>query len=467
MRGLIMRAAVACAAGAAFSAIGLAGAGAASPLTVSGARVWVQRYNGLGNGDDSASAVAVSRDGKTLYVTGTSQGAGTGLDYATLAYRAATGTQVWAARYNGPANGDDSASAVAVSPDGKQLYVTGTSSGVYATVAYDTATGAQLWVVRHHGPGQANAVSSAIAVAVSPDNNTVFVTGTTQNGDSSVCGDKAYDTIAYSASTGLQLWDEEFCNFSSAGALAVSPDGRRVYVTGQFDNECGVCSLYGTVAYNAATGHLIWQKFYGSPGAQAGTGSAIAVSRNGGRVYVSGSITRTNGGTDYGTIAYSSSGRRLWLRRYRTPGGGLENDLVRSLAVSPAGTVVVTGYSPRATSGSDYATVAYSPAGKQLWAKLYSGPSKGANIATSVAAPGNGKVYVTGTSMGAASHGDYATIAYNILTGARLWVRRYDGPANGNNQASSLTVGAGKVFVTGGSQGTTSGLDYATIAYRG
>jgi outer membrane protein assembly factor BamB len=464
VRALIRRAVAAGAAGAAFTALGLADVSVASPLTASGARVWVQRYNGPGNGDDSASAVAVSPDGKTLYVTGTSAGAGTGLDYATVAYRAATGHQVWVARYNGPANGDDSATALAVSPDGKTLYVTGTSSSEYATVAYNAATGSQLWVERHHGP--TNGGSSAVAVAVSPDSRRVFVTGTTQNGDSA-CGDKSYDTIAYSAATGAQMWLAQVCNFSSASALAVSPDGRRVYVTGQFDNECGVCSLYGTVAYNAATGHLIWQKFYGSPGAQAGTGNAIAVSRNGAKVYVSGSITRTKGGTDYGTIAYSSSGRRLWVRRYRTPGGGLEIDLVRSLAVSPAGTVVVTGYSPRATSGSDYATVAYSPAGRQLWAKLYSGPGKGANIATSVAAPGNGKVYVTGSSMGAASGSDYATIAYNILTGARLWVRRYNGPAHGNDQATSLAFRAGMVFVTGSSQGISSGLDYATIAYRG
>ena len=464
MRGLIKRAAATVVAGTAFSAFSLAGASAtAHSLAGSGARVWVERYNGPNNGDDSASALGVSPDGKTLYVTGHSEGVGSGQDYATVAYRTATGVRRWVARYNGPANGDDSANALAASPDGKQVYVTGTSSGEYATVAYNTATGIQLWVARHHGP--ANAGSIAIAVAVSPDSSKVFVTGTTQNGDSS-CGDKSYDTIAYSAATGVQLWESNVCNFSSAGALAVSPDGKRVYVTGQFDNECGVCSLYGTFAFNAATGHMIWQRFYGSQGSQAGSGTAIGVSPHGARVYVSGSITRTAGGTDFGTLAYSSSGRKLWVRRFRTP-GPLVQDLARSLAVSPGGTVVVTGYSPRIPSGSDYTTIAYSPAGRQLWAKRYIGSGKGVNVATSVAAPGNGKVYITGASTGAASGSDYATIAYNIFTGARLWVRRYNGPANGNDQATSLAARGGRIFVTGGSQGSTSGLDYATIAYKG
>jgi hypothetical protein len=84
-----------------------------------------------------------------------------------------------------------------------------------------------------------------------------------------------------------------------------------------------------------------------------------------------------------------------------------------------------------------------------------------------VTAPGNGKVYVTGASPGKTSGRDYATIAYNVFTGTRLWVKRYNGPGNGNDEASSLAARAGGVFVTGRSQGATSGQDYATIAYNG
>ncbi len=47
---------------------------------------WASRYNGPGNGGDFATSVTVSRDG-TVFVTGTSKGAGTGFDYATIAYR--------------------------------------------------------------------------------------------------------------------------------------------------------------------------------------------------------------------------------------------------------------------------------------------------------------------------------------------------------------------------------------------
>jgi hypothetical protein len=41
---------------------------------------------------------------------------------------------LWAADYNGPANGDDLATAIAASPHGTKLYVTGSSPGndIYA-----------------------------------------------------------------------------------------------------------------------------------------------------------------------------------------------------------------------------------------------------------------------------------------------------------------------------------------------
>ena len=106
-----------------------------------GRRLWASRYNGPANRSDDASSVAVSPGGATVYVTGGSKGRTTGDDYATVAYSAATGRRLWASRYNGPANKDDFATSVAVSPAGTMVFVTGGSKGQttgyhYATVAY-------------------------------------------------------------------------------------------------------------------------------------------------------------------------------------------------------------------------------------------------------------------------------------------------------------------------------------------
>jgi hypothetical protein len=77
---------------------------------------------------------------------------------ADAASAAVPGTQLWAKPYNGPANGTDVATALAVSPDGSEVFVTGQSpsstTGVdYTTVAHDASTGARSWVSRYDGSG--------------------------------------------------------------------------------------------------------------------------------------------------------------------------------------------------------------------------------------------------------------------------------------------------------------------------
>ena len=94
-----------------------------------------------GGGLDFAYAVAVSPNGRRAFVTGFSIVAGSAADYATIGYDTATGAQVWARRYNGAANRDDAGSDLVVSPRGNRVFVTGTSTGAtsgqdYATIAY-------------------------------------------------------------------------------------------------------------------------------------------------------------------------------------------------------------------------------------------------------------------------------------------------------------------------------------------
>jgi len=156
---------------------------------------------------------------------------------------AVPGDQLWVKRYNGPGNGWDQPAGVAVSPDGKAVFVTGsaatTSGADYATVAYRPGSGATLWA-RHF-------TGSAKAIAASPTGGTVFVTGNTTGTTGAAIG-----TIAYDATTGARLWVRRV-NDSGATSLAVSPDGKAVFVTG-YSNSIGTGCDYATVAYNAATG---------------------------------------------------------------------------------------------------------------------------------------------------------------------------------------------------------------------
>ncbi|NIN01403.1 MAG: hypothetical protein GTO24_25915 [candidate division Zixibacteria bacterium] len=119
----------------------------------SGNQIWVQRYNGPGNGSDNAYAIGI--DGSdNIYITGPSLGSGTYQDYATVKYDS-SGNEIWVRRYNGPENGYDYAHSIAVDGSGS-VYVTGVSYGglTYwdcATVKYDSS-GSEIWSKRYNGP---------------------------------------------------------------------------------------------------------------------------------------------------------------------------------------------------------------------------------------------------------------------------------------------------------------------------
>lgn len=348
-----------------------------------GALVWARRYNGPANGDDMARAIAVSRDGSKIFVTGESAGMpSTGVDYATVAYDAATGVRLWAARYNGPVGGEDDAYSVAVGPGGGKVFVTGRSTGAagydYATVAYDASTGALVWAARYNGPG--NGADSATSVAVAPDSTKVFVTGRSYGGSPGGTGpDDDYATIAYNAATGVPVWTKRF-NGSASGddggrLVAVTSDGTKVVVAGMIDlNSGGGASLrwvYGTIAYKASDGMLTWKRTYG-PSTSYGiqyVGSyptALSLSGDGQRVYVTGvsygGLPPIVGGTgyDYATVSYAvAGGAQLWARRYDAGVNG--DDYANGLALKPDGSAAfVTGESPGPSPGDGhFLTIAY------------------------------------------------------------------------------------------------------------
>ena len=240
--------------------------------------------------------------------------------------------------------------------------------------------------------------------------------------------------------------------YDRATALGVSPDGSTVYVTGESNGTNG--ADYATLAYSASTGAKLWLKRFGGSGSFA---NDLQVSPDGSVVFVTGGSGSTGSGYDYTTVAYAAStGAKMWAGRYDGMAHG--DDAALALTVSPGGSkVFVTGYSPGATTGFDYATVAYATAtGTELWAKRYNGPGNGDDYGQALGvAPDGSAVFVTGMSPGSASV-DYATVAYDASTGAKLWLKRHDGTGHSTDHGRALGVSpdGSTVFVTGTSFGS-------------
>jgi WD40 repeat protein len=444
---------------------------ASARLATPGAQVWEKRYNGPGNADDSAGGIAVSPDGTTVFVTGRSIGSIGSYDYATAAYDASTGARRWIERYDGPGKGPDVAYAVAVSPDGSKVFVTGAATDTtgfynYVTIAYQASTGARLWVSPYNGPGSAD--DTATALGVNPDGTILFVTGRSVGSS----GTYDYATVAYRASTGDRLWISRFngagSGYDVATALGVSPDGGMVFVTGGSTVSTGVLR-YATLAYRASTGARLWVKRFNGQGNGSDLANAIGVSPDGSSVFVTGYSSGPLGDSDFVTVAYqASTGAGLWIKRFGGPANG--SDAATALGVSPDGSsVFVTGHSAGATGSSHYATIAYTAStGARLWVKRYDGPGAGNDFPYALAvSPDGSGVFVTGYATGPTGSLDYGTVAYQASTGARLWVQRYNGPDKGDDIATAVGVSAdgSMVFVTGGSTATAKSDDIATLAY--
>ncbi len=96
------------------------------------------------------------------------------------------------------------------------------------------------------------------------------------------------------------------------------------------------------------------------------------------------------------------------------------------------------------------------------WVTRYNGPGNGIDEAESVVTDNFGNIYVTGRSQGSTSGFNYATIKYDS-DGNEQWQKRYG--TSGNNEAKEIVIDdQGNTYVTG--YATIGGsFDYATIKY--
>jgi uncharacterized delta-60 repeat protein len=371
-------------------------------------QAWVNRYNGPGNHNDGAYALAVDASGN-IYVTGGSYGLGTSSDYATVKYNS-PGVEQWVARYNGPGNYDDVATALAVDASGN-IYVTGYSYGSgtssdYATVKYNSS-GVEQWVARYNGPGNYDDVATALAVDASGN---IYVTG----GGCFSGTYYDYATVKYNSS-GVWQWVARYNKHLDdvATAIAIDESGN-IYVTGG-SYGLGTGDDYATVKYDSSGEP--WVARYNGPGNDYDEAYALAVDGSG-NVYVTGYSYGSGTSSDYATVKYNSSGVEQWVARYNGPGNGI--DEAYAIAVDASDNIYVTGGSYFSVTNYDYATVKYNSSGVEQWVARYNGPGNDVDVSYALAVDASGNVYVTGLSPGSGTNNDYATVKYEqVATSVR------------------------------------------------
>lgn len=273
---------------------------------------------------------------------------------------------------------------------------------------------APSWVAREDGSGRSD---FANAVAVSPRNGNVHVVGSRAGSGATVAAAlTAYD------STGRRLWQRGFqlpARFSSARAqdVVVHPTTGDVYVL-LATQPGGGLDRPGVLAYSAS-GQLRWQYLdRRGDDAQVFAVTMELDARRGVVHLLARGAPLDDGDTFAASIAVdATTGLARWVADYESPDGDY---LAEDLALDPAsGNVYVTGRNTDAL-GTD--TVAYSPAGGQLWAARERDGSLEEGNAVE-ADPVSGNVYVAGSTVDLFARGVLQTVAYDAA-GNRRWERR-------------------------------------------
>ena len=395
--------------------------GAYDPVT--GKPLWEVRWDGSNGGSDEPGGFAMSPDGETVFVGGESGG-----DAVVLAYDGATGTELWQTRRDGPGHASDVIQDLALSSDGSTIYVTGYSTTGfnsqgeslldYATAAYDATTGEQLWVT--YFDDVVEGTDDARAIAVSEDGKTVVVTGQSSAGSWDEFGLTSWATVAYDADSGEQRW-------AVYNDGADSPDiGEHVVIAGGNAIVSGVLSRtdreddWAVVAYDLATGEVSWHAENGGTGNDRIQG--MAATPDGSTVVVTGNVAGANG-SDFATVSYdAATGEERWQTVY--DGSANADDVPYSLTLTADGTrVVVAGESTDAVTGVDYRAIAYDmTSGEELWFGSYDATNNADSalgVAVDETADGTNRVFVTGEStigydqqFGLDANIDIATVAY-------------------------------------------------------
>ncbi|MDR6971731.1 PKD domain-containing protein [Leifsonia shinshuensis] len=249
--------------------------------------------------------------GNTVYVAGkftTARPAGAAAGTNTtarsnlLAYDVTTGNLI--SSFNVPLNAQ--ALAIAASPDGTRVYVGGdfTTAGggnYYRIVAISTATGQVISSFRPVMESQVRALAAT---------NTALYAGgtfTTTNGASTPYVAKINASDGSTNTTWAASADYV------VDALAVSPDGTKVYAGGRFQHVNGGTNAYGLAMFDGTTG--AFQAFGANSvvrdaGTQAGITALVATND---RVYGSGYVFGSGGNLEGSFSADPATGNLIWM----------------------------------------------------------------------------------------------------------------------------------------------------------
>lgn len=200
----------------------------------SGVKIWERYYNGPGNGADYAYDITTDQSGN-IFVTGQSAGSGTSDDIATVKYSSA-GNELWVQRFNGTGNGFDIGNNIETDFAGN-VYVSGAtySSGTgYNSVLVkygNDASGTLKWS-KQDSQNNTDIFESASAIKLDSAKSRIYLAGTWANDND---GRKTQFMAKYDTS-GYRIYRSDVLYYAGGETYSTGlflDKNQNVYVSGQ------------------------------------------------------------------------------------------------------------------------------------------------------------------------------------------------------------------------------------------
>ena len=324
----------------------------------------------------------------------------------------------------------------------------------------DGMTGEVLWSQHYASPEGVN--EAALGMALDSQNN-VFITGRAQVGAQS----EQAMTMKLDGADGDVLWMDTFGGSAAdndiSWGLVIGNDDHPV-ISG-FVVETGSVANYFVRKMNNSNGDVIWDK--------RGTQAQNNITSRGTWLSLMGNddvvmCQRVFGANGYDVYLHrfaGNDGTTVWAQTYDNPAHS--GDDPKAMICDSDDNLYVAGVQDISWNYNFMVVKFSGDSGEAIWTSSYDGPPGWYDVASTVAMGPAGSVIVAGLSDGSGTGWDWATVAYDITNGAQLWEMRFDGPTSQSDEPSHVIANDdGEVFVTGYGYGVDSNKDMFTICYQ-
>ncbi len=202
--------------------------------------------------------------------------------------------------------------------------------------------------------------------------------------------------------------------------------GYSEYATGNI--ECPV------IKYDQCSGNSTMDIIRNFNFANLETGTDISID-NSNNIYLAGEtyISALGYYSDILYGKYNSNLSRVFLNSY----GGLWTQFPKKIKLDAQENIYIGGTNEQSTRSYEFLLVKFNNNGVLQWARTYNnGISTQDHIFEDMVIDPNGYIYVTGGSWGSVTGFDIATIKYD-LNGTVIWTNRYNGNVNGVDRPQS------------------------------